>query len=74
MFDAFVAFRARLDPNAPAVMTPERIVSYADLDADVQRLAGGLHALGLTRASGFVAKGRGLQDILQALHEVTATA
>ncbi len=54
MFDAFITFQSRIRPRAPAVITPNRIVSYAEFDADVDRLAGGLRRLGLTPADGIV--------------------
>ena len=44
------------------------VILTAHADEGVERAARG------AGASGFVAKGRGLQDILQALHEVTAAA
>ncbi|THD63306.1 AMP-binding protein [Phenylobacterium sp.] len=55
MFDRYVAFRARLQPRASAVITPARAFSFADLDADVNRFAGALRALGVGPASGLVA-------------------
>ncbi len=50
--------------------TPELpvVILTAHADEGVERAARG------AGASGFVAKGRGLQDILRALHEVTAAS
>lgn len=47
MFDAHLAFRARMQPRATAVVTPQGEVTYEAFDADVSRLAAGLLALGL---------------------------
>jgi acyl-coenzyme A synthetase/AMP-(fatty) acid ligase len=47
MFDAHLAFRARLEPRATALITNLRQVSYADFDADVTRVAAALLGLGL---------------------------
>ena len=54
MFDAFVAFRAGLQPRATAIVTPDRRASYAELDADVNRLAAALRAAGVAPSSGAV--------------------
>lgn len=54
MFDAYVAFQARLRPTAFALITPQRWATYAELDADVDRFAAGLAALGVNRARGVV--------------------
>ena len=54
MFDAFLAYHARTRPRALAVMTPRRRATYAELDADVNRFAAGLMALGVTPARGVV--------------------
>lgn len=55
MFDALVAFRARLEPRAPALTTRARRTSFAALDADVDKVAAALAAEGLSPASGVVA-------------------
>jgi acyl-CoA synthetase (AMP-forming)/AMP-acid ligase II len=54
MFDTFVAFQARLQPDAEAILTPERSVSYSAFDADVNRFAAAFARLGLTAARGCV--------------------
>ncbi len=54
MFDAFVAFQARMQPRAMAILSPERQSTYAELDADVNRFANGLTALGVTPADGVI--------------------
>ena len=54
MFDAFVTFRARRQPRAAAIITPDRRVSYAEFDADVSRLAAALRAAGVAPSSGAV--------------------
>lgn len=54
MFDAYVAFQARMRPTAFALITPQRWATYAELDADVDRFAGGLRELGVTRERGVV--------------------
>ncbi|HEY3950367.1 AMP-binding protein [Phenylobacterium sp.] len=55
MFDAFVAFRARLEPRAIALITPDRRTSFAALDAEVDKVAVALAADGLSTDSGVVA-------------------
>lgn len=47
MFDAHLAFRARQQPRALAVITERRQVTYAQFDADVSRFAAGLLDLGV---------------------------
>ncbi|HEX7943613.1 MAG TPA: AMP-binding protein, partial [Phenylobacterium sp.] len=54
MYDAFVAFHARVRPRAVAVITPQRRVTYAEFDADVNRYAAALMALGVTPERGVV--------------------
>lgn len=54
MFDTYVRFYAGLRPNALAMMTPSQRVTYAELEADVNRMAAGFCGLGLTRAVGVV--------------------
>lgn len=54
MFDAYVAFQARLRPTAYALITPQRWATYAELDADVDRFAAGLRDQGLARERGVV--------------------
>lgn len=55
MFDDYVTFQARLRPHAMALMTPERLATYAELEADVNRFALALRNLGVTPARGVVA-------------------
>lgn len=55
MFDAYIAFQARTQPHAAALISPNRWSTYAQLDADVSRFATGLRALGATPARGVVA-------------------
>lgn len=54
MFDAYVAFQARLKPHAFALITPQRWATYAELDADVDRFAAGLRELGIGPERGVV--------------------
>ncbi|WP_293677374.1 class I adenylate-forming enzyme family protein [uncultured Phenylobacterium sp.] len=54
MFDAYIRDHASWNPRAPAVLLPRREVSYAELDADVDRLGGWLAAQGLTPGVGAV--------------------
>ena len=54
MFDGFIRDNARWTPRAPAVITPGRIVTYAQFDAEVDRFGGGLAAMGVGPASGVV--------------------
>jgi len=54
MFDAYVAFQAKLRPTAFALITPQRWATYAEMNADVDRFAAGLRSLGLTRDRGVV--------------------
>jgi acyl-CoA synthetase (AMP-forming)/AMP-acid ligase II len=54
MYDAFVAFHARMRPRAVAVITPQRRVTYAEFDADVNRYAAALTALGVGPDRGVV--------------------
>lgn len=54
MFDGFIRDNAHWTPRAPAVITPNRIISYAQFDADIDRLGAGLAALGVTPASGVI--------------------
>ncbi len=55
MLDAYIAFQARAQPHAAALITPNRWSSYAQLDADVNRFAAALRALGVTPERGVVA-------------------
>ena len=54
MYDAHVAYHARTRPRAPAVITPRRRSTYAEFDADVNRYAAALLALGVTPERGVV--------------------
>ena len=54
MFDAYVTFQARLRPTALALITPDRWATYAELDADTDRFAAGLRALGVGPERGVV--------------------
>jgi acyl-coenzyme A synthetase/AMP-(fatty) acid ligase len=55
MFDAYIGFQARVQPHAAALISPNRWSTYAELDAEVDRFAAGLRALGVTPARGVVA-------------------
>jgi acyl-coenzyme A synthetase/AMP-(fatty) acid ligase len=55
MFDAYIAFQARAQPHVAALIGPSRWSTYAQLDADVNRFAAGLRALGVTPKRGVVA-------------------
>lgn len=55
MFDAYIAFQARVQPHAAALISPNRWSSYAQLDADVNRFAAALRALDVAPARGVVA-------------------
>jgi 2,3-dihydroxybenzoate-AMP ligase len=67
VFDAHLTFRARLQPRSPAVLTLTRTFSYAELDADVSRVAWGLSQLGISPACGVVAieAGDAYHELLQ---------
>ncbi|MBI1197880.1 MAG: AMP-binding protein [Phenylobacterium sp.] len=54
MFEAAVAFHARVRPRAPALVTPRRRVTYAEFNDDVNRYAAGLLAAGITPQRGIV--------------------
>lgn len=54
MFDAYVRDAANAAPRAPAVVTPGRTASYADIDADIDRCAAALAERGIGPASGVV--------------------
>lgn len=54
MFDAFVAFQARIQPRAAAILSPAGQTTYAELDADVNRFAHALTAFGIKRDAGVV--------------------
>lgn len=57
MFDANMAFRARIHPRALAVVTPRRRMTYAEFDADVDRYAAALRERGVGPDSGVIALG-----------------
>ncbi|HEX7947373.1 MAG TPA: class I adenylate-forming enzyme family protein [Phenylobacterium sp.] len=54
MFDAYVRDNAHWSPRAPAVITPARVLSYAEFNADIDRFAAALAALGISREFGVV--------------------
>lgn len=54
MFDAYVAFQAKLRPTAFALITPQRWATYAEINADVDRMAAGLAARDVHRGRGVV--------------------
>jgi 2,3-dihydroxybenzoate-AMP ligase len=54
MFDAYIAYQARQQPGAIAVATPAATMSFAELDAMVNRFARALSRIGLP-ADGIVA-------------------
>ncbi|MBX3483932.1 class I adenylate-forming enzyme family protein [Phenylobacterium sp.] len=55
MSTAYLAYHARARPRALALIVPGRRVTYAELDADVNRYARGLAELGVGPDSGCVA-------------------
>ena len=55
MSTAYLSYHARVRPRALALIIPGRRVTYAELDADVNRYARGLRDLGVGPASGCVA-------------------
>ncbi|MBL8554437.1 MAG: acyl--CoA ligase [Phenylobacterium sp.] len=55
MFDSYIAYHARTRPRALALVTPRHRATYADLDADINRFAAGLQALGIGPERGIVA-------------------
>jgi acyl-CoA synthetase (AMP-forming)/AMP-acid ligase II len=52
---AYLAYHARVRPRALALILPGRRITYAELDADVNRYARGLRDLGVGPDSGLVA-------------------
>jgi len=54
MFDANLAFHARVRPRALALVSARRRVTYAEFDADVDRYAAGLRELGVGPERGVV--------------------
>jgi acyl-coenzyme A synthetase/AMP-(fatty) acid ligase len=54
MFDGFIRDNAHWTPRAPAVITTARVVTYAQFDADIDRLGAGLAGLGVGPGSGVV--------------------
>jgi len=54
MFDAYLAFQAKLRPTSFALITPQRWATYREMNADVDRFASGLRALGIARDRGVV--------------------
>src|SRR4051812_10233011 len=54
MFDAYVRDHAHWTPRAPAVITPAKVSSYGEFNADIDRFAAALAALGIGRESGVV--------------------
>ena len=54
MFDAYVTFQAGVRPHAPAIVTPNRIATYGELEDDVNRMAAGLRRLGVAPDRGIV--------------------
>src|SRR5688572_15512928 len=55
MFDGFIRDNAHWTPRAPAVVTTTGLVTYAQFNADIDRLGAGLAGLGVGPASGVVA-------------------
>ncbi|MGZ3404667.1 MAG: class I adenylate-forming enzyme family protein [Phenylobacterium sp.] len=55
MLDAYIAFQARVQPHVAALISPSRWLTYAQMDAEADRFAAGLRALGVAPASGVVA-------------------
>ena len=54
MFDGYIRDHARWSPRATAVFLPGRRVSYAEFDAEIDRLGAALAGLGLGPHSGVV--------------------
>lgn len=54
MYDAFVAYHARMRPRDLAVLTPGRRATYAEFNADVNRFAAAFAALGVSSERGVV--------------------
>ena len=54
MFDGYVRDNAFWKPRAPAVITPARTVSYAQLDGDIDRIAAALPDFGIRPDAGIV--------------------
>ncbi len=54
MYDAYVAYHARVRPRGLALITPHKRATYAEFNADVNRYAAGLLALGVGPARGIV--------------------
>jgi non-ribosomal peptide synthetase component E (peptide arylation enzyme) len=51
MFDGWIRDFARWTPRAPAVVGPSRAMSYAELDADIDRFGAALPELGVGRTA-----------------------
>ena len=54
MFDGYIRDYASWTPRALAVVTPQRRVSYADFDADIDRFGAVISQLGIDRSTGVV--------------------
>lgn len=54
MFDGYIRDHAQWTPRAPAVVTPRRTVTYAEFDADIDRMGAALADLGLVAGCGVV--------------------
>ncbi len=52
MFDAYVRFRARVRPQALAIIAPQRWATYGELDRDVDRIGLALAGLGVAPGLG----------------------
>ena len=70
MFDSYIRDHASWSPRAPAVLLARREISYAEFDADVDRLGGWLAAQGLTPDTGAVS----VAITGDAYHQYLATA
>jgi non-ribosomal peptide synthetase component E (peptide arylation enzyme) len=64
MLEGSIRDHARWTPRAPAVITPTHVMSYAQFDADIDRLGAAFRDLGIGPDSGVVA----LQIDLPYLH------
>lgn len=54
MFDGFIRDHAYLTPRAAAVVTPERTISYAEFNADIDRFSATIGDLGVTARTNVV--------------------
>lgn len=55
MFDGYIRDHARWTPRATAIVTPGRVQTYADFDADIDRVGAALRDYGVVAGCGVVA-------------------